>query len=459
MYQTPSASNLAPMAAATAPVDDSEFRLTVNQDCDCLCLAKGVRLAVFATLPNGSPRRKTCVSQSAPISSTAMLHKTNLLAFIAGAKRKRVKVYDDLKQRTIFDIDSAYPIARILLRRDSVIVLSTHALTVYALSPTNPSKLYELALTNITLVAASTSRAPRFIVATETQQRGHIQILDLTPTLSGQLPLGQPLPSHHVVLIKAHDSSVRALALSPTGALAATASDRGTLIRVWDTATGAMTRELRRGADPAQIHSLVFSADGSRLVVVSDKATVHVFHIGAPDTPISSASGGGNAGSSSTSSSSPATIPHATSSSTNSRRASAEYHQSGFVGSPPSTNTRSHLSFLTPLLPSYFNSEWSSSSCKIPLSDDPSRPPPVIPHLVAWLIGDSDKVMVASSDGRLWRFALDRRTAGVGGTGAGRKGPGGGAGSEGVLDGVWRVRWPEEQVGGMADELPVVEDL
>ncbi|KAI9168498.1 Phosphatidylinositol 3,5-bisphosphate-binding protein [Blastocladiella emersonii ATCC 22665] len=475
------------------------FRFVVNQDNDCVCVSRGSRLAVFSTPAHAAPRLKSHIAvgpagPAAPgneVHAPAMLHKSNILAFVVGAKRKKLRVYDDLKSRTVCELDFEYPIARTVLRRDAIVTLTTHALCVYSLAPA-PSKLFELPLAASTLLAVSSSRAARFVVATETQQRGHLQILDLTPTL-----VGRAVPSQGILIVKAHDSTVRAIAVSPDGSLVASASDRGTLIRIWDAATGAQWRELRRGVDTAAIHAITFSADGTRLVVVSDKATVHVFHVGAAGMPASpTTSGGGGAGwtglsptspsvsaaaggaaragggrpsldrssSSSSGSSSVATTVAAAAAqrpvSPSSSSTSSSYVTSPAVGvgaGPPrsttsnpaglsttlapgpgaGTNTRSHLAFLTPLLPAYFGSEWSFSSCKIPLTDDPSRPPPTVPPLLAWQVADSDKVMVTCADGRVWRFAFDRRRGG-----------------DGILDGVWRLAW-----GDGEGEVPVMEDL
>ena len=61
----------------------------------------------------------------------------------------------------------------------------------------------------------------------------------------------------------------------------ATASTKGTIIRVWDSTNrqGRINKlaELRRGSDSATIHCINFSSDSQFLVVSSDKGTVHVF--------------------------------------------------------------------------------------------------------------------------------------------------------------------------------------
>ena len=81
--------------------------------------------------------------------------------------------------------------------------------------------------------------------------------------------------------IQAHDSAVACLTLSANGKLLATASEKGTLIRIFSTAEGSKLQELRRGSDPAHIYSLAFSR-GERpewLAVSSDKGTVHAFSL------------------------------------------------------------------------------------------------------------------------------------------------------------------------------------
>lgn len=48
-------------------------------------------------------------------------------------------------------------------------------------------------------------------------------------------------------------------------------SKQGTVIRVWDTATGERVTELRRGKDKADINCIAFSRNAQRLCVSSDK--------------------------------------------------------------------------------------------------------------------------------------------------------------------------------------------
>ena len=62
----------------------------------------------------------------------------------------------------------------------------------------------------------------------------------------------------------------------------ATASEQGTLIRVFDTKTLDQVGEFRRGVEKAIIFGLAFSDGGRWLAATSDKGTVHVFDLRPP---------------------------------------------------------------------------------------------------------------------------------------------------------------------------------
>jgi len=79
--------------------------------------------------------------------------------------------------------------------------------------------------------------------------------------------------------MEAHESALRALALTADGSKLATASIKGTVIRVWDVATGNCLMEFRRGVERANITCLAFSWDYAWLSCTSDKGTAHVFQV------------------------------------------------------------------------------------------------------------------------------------------------------------------------------------
>jgi WD40 repeat protein len=125
------------------------------------------------------------------------------------------------------------------------------------------------------------------LLAIPGRQMGHVQLIHLPPC-PPPAPRGPPPSSpprkppppptkHPVAIIAAHTTALTVLSSPPSGRLLATTSSRGTLVRIWDSHTGKLVRELRRGSDKAEIYGVAFRPDEKELCVWSDKGTLHVF--------------------------------------------------------------------------------------------------------------------------------------------------------------------------------------
>lgn len=80
-------------------------------------------------------------------------------------------------------------------------------------------------------------------------------------------------------IIQAHKAPLALLAINSTGTLLATASDKGTVIRIFALPSGERVHEFRRGSYPAKIYSISFNAVSTLLCVASDTETVHIFKL------------------------------------------------------------------------------------------------------------------------------------------------------------------------------------
>lgn len=122
------------------------------------------------------------------------------------------------------------------------------------------------------------------------RQQGHIQLIQLHPCHARPLkPQTLPPlpPKFRNPIIVAHAHALSSLSCTSDGKYLVTASERGTLLRVWNVKTGSMERELRRGLDRADIWgaAMVFEplSDGGKaarelmLACWSDKGTIHVW--------------------------------------------------------------------------------------------------------------------------------------------------------------------------------------
>ncbi|XP_026815420.1 WD repeat domain phosphoinositide-interacting protein 2 isoform X2 [Rhopalosiphum maidis] len=97
---------------------------------------------------------------------------------------------------------------------------------------------------------------------------------------TGEVQIFDAINLQSVSMISAHESPLAAMAISHQGNRIATASERGTVIRVFNISDGAKLYEFRRGVKRCvSICSLAFSIDGLYLCSSSNTETVHVFKL------------------------------------------------------------------------------------------------------------------------------------------------------------------------------------
>lgn len=97
---------------------------------------------------------------------------------------------------------------------------------------------------------------------------------------TGHVILYDAFKCEAINVVEAHKSPLSALALNSEGTLLATASDKGTVIRVFNVPKGEKLYQFRRGTYPARIFSISFNLVSTLLCVSSATETVHIFRLG-----------------------------------------------------------------------------------------------------------------------------------------------------------------------------------
>jgi WD40 repeat protein len=227
-----------------------------------------------------------------------MLFSSNLMAVVGGGPLpkfppNKVLIWDDHQKRPIGELAFKTPVRAVKLRNNRISVALEQKIYLYDIE--------DLHLLN----CIETTPNPEGFLALSPSQ-------DATVLACPGLHIGEVrverLDDKKIKTIKACTSPLAALTLSTCGKYLATASEKGTLIRVFSTIDAVKVREFRRGSDPARIYSLAFSRTSAAtrgaspslensglpewLAVSSDKGTVHVFNLtGKISTSATSASG------------------------------------------------------------------------------------------------------------------------------------------------------------------------
>ncbi|KAL8806043.1 MAG: hypothetical protein Q9182_001575 [Xanthomendoza sp. 2 TL-2023] len=375
---------------STGPVS---LTVAFNQDSSCFAVGLDTGFCVF----NSDPcEMKVSRDFNAGIGATEMLGKANYIALVGGGKNpkfpiNKLIIWDDAKQVTAVTLEFRSQVLQTRLSRSQILVALLNSVTLYAFS-SPPKKLssFETADNPSGLCCLGSK-----IIAFPGRTPGQVQIVEIA--------------TGNVSIIPAHGSPLKAMTLSPNGEILATASETGTLIRLFSTANCARIAEFRRGVDPAHIFSLAISPSNTLLAVTSDKATLHLF-----DLPQSS-------------------IPHhhKPALATTSSRSSSPYSASDTStpdGSSSSNKQKWGILGKLPLMPRLFSDTYSFASAPIAIDDDPystlngtakpSVPIPGIPGgkarkgVLGWLDDGTIVVVGAGRDGRWEKFVVGKGEGG-----------------------------------------------
>ncbi|KAM5561194.1 hypothetical protein ABKV19_022010 [Rosa sericea] len=317
------------MASDSAPDDDSYcpspaqnptptptlppaqlLNLSFNQDHGCFAAGTDLGFRIYNCDPFREIFRRDFGPRGA-VGLVQMLFRCNILTIVGGGpdplySPNKVMIWDDHQSRCIGELSFRSEVKAVKLRRDRIVVVLVQKIFVYNFADLKLLHQIET-IANPKGLCEVSHVGPQAVLVCPGLQKGQIRV--------------EHYGSKRTKFIMAHDSRLACFALTQDGRLLATASSKGTLIRVFNTLDGSLLQEVRRGADRAEIHSLAFSANAQWLAVSSDKGTIHVFNLKVDSGSLEP--------------------------------------RSPSESSPPNPSGVSSLSFMKGVLPRYFSSEWS----------------------------------------------------------------------------------------------------
>ncbi|KAE8152030.1 WD40-repeat-containing domain protein [Aspergillus avenaceus] len=237
-----------------------------NNDNTCFSVGLDTGFCVFNTDPC---ELKVSRDFNAGIGVAVMLGQSNYLAIVGGGRQpkfpqNKLVIWDDAKQKAVITLEFRTSVLGVRLSKSRIVVALLNSIHIFAFS-SPPQKLTVFETTDNPMGLACLGQK---LLAFPGRSPGQVQLVELE--------------TGNVSIIPAHSSPLRAMALSPDGEVLATASEMGTLVRVFSTSNCTKMAELRRGVDQAVIFSLAISPSNNLLAVTSDKSTLHVFDLPHP---------------------------------------------------------------------------------------------------------------------------------------------------------------------------------
>jgi WD40 repeat protein len=227
---------------------ESLLFLNFNQDQGCFACGTDAGFRIYNCDPFKETFRRRFDATPAGgagggIGIVEMLFRCNILALVGGGRNpkyspNKVMLWDDHQSRCIGELSFRVEVRAVKLRRDKIVVVLEHKIYVYNFSDLKIVHQTDTVANPKGLCALSPTQG-NTVLACPGLNKGQVRVelYDVGATK----------------FISAHDGDLAFLALSLDGDRLATASEKGTLVRVYDTSKATLLHEFRRGADRATI--------------------------------------------------------------------------------------------------------------------------------------------------------------------------------------------------------------
>ncbi|VDO92666.1 unnamed protein product [Soboliphyme baturini] len=249
-----------------------------NEDQDCFICGLDRGLKIYNAEPL-TEKLYLDVRTMGSVKLCAMLHRTNIVAVVGGGplakfSENSVLIWDDAKKTFVVELCMPSEVVNVKMSYHKIVIVLKKQIHVFSF-PGKPEKIasFETVENPHGLCELSPDSQMEFL-AFPGPKLGSVQLTNLK-----QLSRSS---SASPFCINAHRSEIACMAINLQGTLLATASSKGTLIRVFSIVKRTKLIEFRRGSDPANIYCINFNQESSFLCTSSDKGTVHVFAIKDP---------------------------------------------------------------------------------------------------------------------------------------------------------------------------------
>ena len=202
------------------------------------------------------------------IAMVIMLYRTNILALVGSDnnmnnKRNKLIIWDDNQRKPLSELKFNQNIMNVKLRKDKIFVVCRDKIYVFNLSTFKNMDTLETGDNSHGIVGVSFVQE-QTILAYPDKIKGHVRIKNYEKSSTFS--------------IKAHENNIAYISVSYDGNLIATASEQGTLIRIFETESGDKLQEVQR-EDKADIMHICFSSDYRFLAASSSKGTIHIWSL------------------------------------------------------------------------------------------------------------------------------------------------------------------------------------
>lgn len=257
--------------SSRADIDAGGFFVNFNQDCSSLAVSSKQGYSLFALNSVDNSLDQIYCSPGEDIILVERLFTSSLVAIVSLNAPRKLKVCHFKKGTEICNYSYSNTILAVKLNRSRLVVCLEESLYIHNIRDMKVVHTIRDTPPNTNGLCALASDSDHcYLAYPGSATVGEVQIFDAVNL-------------HAKTMIPAHDSPLAAIAFSQMGTEVATASEKGTVIRVFSVNDGSKLFEFRRGVKRCvSIASLAFSTCSKYLCCSSNTETVHIFKLERP---------------------------------------------------------------------------------------------------------------------------------------------------------------------------------
>lgn len=266
--------------------------LFANFNQDFSCVSVGTRKGYSIT--NCDPFGRVYTMNDGARGIVEMLFCTSLIALVGAADQpqsspRKLQIVNTKRQSMICELLFPSSILAVKLNRKTLVIVLETEIYIYDISNMRLQHVIETSANPEAICALSPSADSSYLAYPSPVPSHNSQLAgqststgsaSATQQQTGDVLLFSTRSLSTLNVIQAHKTPISFLSINSTGTLLATASEKGTVIRVWSVPGVEKLYQFRRGTREARIYSISFNLVSSLLAVSSAHDTVHIFKLG-----------------------------------------------------------------------------------------------------------------------------------------------------------------------------------
>ncbi|CAK4671184.1 hypothetical protein LEN26_012475 [Aphanomyces euteiches] len=246
--------------------DSQVLYVSFNQDATCISVGTRQGFYVYSCEPFG----RSFNDAAGGIGIAEMLFSSSLIVLVGAGEQpafspRRLRVWNTKTGAAICDLNFVTAVLGVQLNRQRLVAVLERKVYIFDINSMQ------------VLNTLDTAPNPKALCVLSPADNGYLAFP--TGAVPGEIVLYDANNLSVLNAVQAHRGTPVALAMNSTGTMLATASDTGTILRVFDVPSGKKRATFRRGSYPAQIYSIAFNPSSTLLCCSSDTGTIHIFSL------------------------------------------------------------------------------------------------------------------------------------------------------------------------------------